>query len=133
MKNKLLILLILFSGFCFSQKNTPPLPLIPLPSEIIHQPGKFKLSGNTKFYTQDARLARELMHLNTYLKTNNGFSIERTDKKNQENVIILENVWPNNSSAEKTHEWYTLNISENNITINGDSTGVFYGIQTLIH
>ena len=120
--------LIVFVWLCLFNKSQTQQALIPLPNKCVEQKGEFKLSASTKVYFIDQTLSKDFESFNAYLNRDFGFKLQRTKKANEENTIHL-------SSELKVgakHEAYELKISKERIDLNGDSTGVFYGFQTLI-
>jgi hexosaminidase len=63
------------------------------------------------------------------LMKNYGFKLEYTDKQTSNNLIIIENVSP----AQTSSEAYNLKVDKKTITIGGaGETGQFYALQTLM-
>ncbi|PBQ30760.1 beta-N-acetylglucosaminidase [Sphingobacteriaceae bacterium] len=126
MKNTFLLVLVLITQISFAQQDSS-LPLIPRPNEITLQKGCFKLSETTQYYLEDKSLLKELDFFIAYIKKNNGFTISETKNPKQKNIIkVLKRKSKENSEA------YGLTILQDQISIKGDSNGVFYACQTLI-
>lgn len=128
MRRIVILIAVLFTQPFWAQKTKQKLPLIPLPQEIKVNEGVFTLSDKTTFFITDGKLQKEFTLFNNWLKLNNGFVIAQTMDRAKSNTLLVETL---NSPEQKAGE-YTLLIGPEKVSITGDSTGVFYALQTLI-
>lgn len=115
---------------CIAQ--TKPLAIIPEPVKTELQQGNFTLNNQTVFIVKDKELGKSVDFFNTYLQKYYGFSIPAiSSNTSQKNSIVLS--VKKYITTSQQPEGYHLEVSDNSITIQGNSyAGVFYGIQTLI-
>ncbi|WP_103072537.1 beta-N-acetylhexosaminidase [Aquimarina sediminis] len=103
-------------------------PIIPKPKKLTIAQGRFLLSSNTKIIGESS-LAKEAQYLSKMLNTTLSLDlvIASSDHPTKANIIL--SIDP----AIEHPEGYTLSIKHDNILISGKtSTGVFYGIQSLL-
>jgi len=132
MKHTLLLLLLVLSTTAFAQKD-PYMGIIPAPVSVTKTPGEFKLDPETIILvdTPDNKAVR---FFNNYLKNagyvNTVVDVNRVDRKNYslKNTITLSLNFKGNMSP----EGYKLQITGQQIIVEGRGAGLFYGIQTLI-
>ena len=113
------------------------LPLFGSAQQIIPQPvsmktstGSFAITKTTVIITKDAEDKKTASLLNDYLQQAYGFKLQvnKPATKNYINLTTLKFI-----KAPEHEEGYSLNVTKNGITINGNSySGTFYGMQTLI-
>lgn len=129
-----LTILLLF-GFLpsFAQSSDPYLGIIPAPVSVKKSNGSFKLTPETIIMV-DSPDNKAIRFFSAWLKKS-GYSFDITninliDKKRRgmKNVITL----AHNYKGSLPLEGYELQISENNILLNGSGPGMFYGLQTLM-
>ena len=115
--------LIFFCVFhSMAQNNTD---IIPYPQNIKKGEGYFKLTPQIQLITSDSdSLTNEVSYLQSLLSSELGVSLNTQKGQNSIELKLSENI--------KESEGYTLNISNNKITISAaDKAGIFYAIQTL--
>jgi hexosaminidase len=126
---RIFVLCCLLSQVCFAQQKTTTVSIIPQPVNLKVANGSFLLSKKTVLAARDEEDRKAARYFNDYLKMVYGFTLD-IDKQEGKNYIRL--------STKKfikapDKDAYTLNVTKNGITIEGDTyTGTFYGIQTLI-
>ena len=104
------------------------LNLIPKPVKAELTNGRFKLASTTAIIAPKM-LASEAAFLQRQLNAAAGYSISIKKKPTQASSICLAIT----DSKEIKSEGYILNVTPTKVTIEGQtSTGVFYGIQTLL-
>ena len=109
---------------CLAQSQT--LNIIPAPVKAEAKQGTFNLTPETKIVATSGAVDKSVAFLNDYLKKFYGFELKTTKKKAASTIELTVNNGSNSGA-------YDLNVSGNNISINGsDEPGVFYAIQTLI-
>lgn len=116
---------------CKQETLTADYNVIPSPREVaLNQgQGEFHLSGKTviTYPASEAALLNEAEKLQAYILQLTGHQLSISDSPRENNAINL-----NVDSAIENPEGYVLNVTPENIAINGGSAaGVFYGIQTL--
>lgn len=123
MKNLLFSVLSIVALQIHAQK--PEIVIVPQPVSVTAQNGQFNLTAKTTIVAgKDAKHEAEM--LNFYLQRLYGFELP-VKTSGEKNAIILKL-----NSAEKK-DGYVLTSGNNQITVSGgNSTGVFYGIQTLL-
>ena len=132
MKNILLMLLLACTTVTFAQ-NDPYLGIIPAPVSVTKSTGEFKLDPETIILV-DSPDSKAVRFFNSYLKKNGYINtvvdVNRVDHKNYslKNTISLSS----NFKGELHPEGYKLQITGQQIIIEGRGAGLFYGIQTLI-
>ncbi|MFN2457287.1 MAG: family 20 glycosylhydrolase [Chitinophagaceae bacterium] len=125
---KILIAFILISPFALAQQKQV-ISIIPQPAEVVLGTGKFILSDETIFATRSAEDKKAADYLNSYLQQFYGIRLD-VDKQEGKNYIRLNT---RSSTTDPLQHGYTLRVSEDGVTIDGNShTGTFYGLQTLI-
>ena len=98
--------------------------IIPKPSKLEMQTGKFLVDGNTKIVGSEA-LENEGELLASMLSNATGATINFSSEGSGNITLKLDDTIEN-------EEGYALNVTFDNIQISGKNTkGVFYGIQTL--
>ncbi len=105
------------------------LPIIPTPKNITFKQDFFEWENNLTIYFEEG-LKKEANYLKTRIKELYNINTNISPQKNNATAkqIIL-----NFNKAIQENEAYTLDITPNNIIINGkDKAGIFYGIQSLI-
>lgn len=120
--------ILFFTSCCFFAQTKIELPIIPLPNKCVLQKGEFKLTKNTLLFANNESLSKYLIYLNSQLKNTCGFNLSDSKSIPKNNFIQVELIKLPNQSVEA----YRLRIDEQKIMISGDTTGIFYGIQTLL-
>jgi hexosaminidase len=127
MKRLSIYILFFISQFIFSQSKIE-LSLIPLPNKCILQKEEFRLSKSTLLFSNNKRLAKHVAYFAEQLKKNNRIDLIESKTGLKNNFVQFElNKLPNKSA-----ESYHLSISQKGVLISGDTSGIFYGIQTLL-
>ncbi|MBS1635587.1 MAG: beta-N-acetylhexosaminidase [Bacteroidetes bacterium] len=108
---------------CSGQGNAVFWPIIPLPESIVPHTGEFVLTAETKIYV--GQQAPPADFLNVFLKLYHGFGLQTTADSSEANTIRFE-------LTPTAKEAYILSIKPSGIKVTGDSSGLFYGIQSLI-
>jgi hexosaminidase len=129
MRTSFFVFLFFCGTFSFAQNTDVILPLIPKPVKLTRSAGEFNLTKNTRFYSEDKLLIREMVFFNDYLKVNHGFEISQTTNPFEKNTIKLLRT---SDQADSLKGAYQLSIAPNKMVIKGDTTGVFYAMETLI-
>ncbi len=130
-KNAFLTILV-FSFFNTSaQTGTDPnLGIIPAPVSVKKTAGQFKLSSETIIvYSTDedkniAQLFKEALFHNVGLNLSTGKQQQKTAK----NTILFSSA----QTQDYKPESYTINANANQITVKGNKSGLFYGMQSLL-
>jgi len=101
--------------------------MIPKPAEIKMGKGVFTIDKQTVI-AFDMFTKSSANFLNNYLKKNYGFQLQTTmhNRDGKKAVYLMY------GGYQEKKELYVLQCNKDAITIGGDSTGIFYGIQTLI-
>ena len=126
------MLLLACTTVTFAQ-NDPYLGIIPAPVSVTKSTGEFKLDPETIILV-DSPDSKAVRFFNSYLKKNGYINtvvdVNRVDHKNYslKNTISLSS----NFKGELHPEGYKLQITGQQIIIEGRGAGLFYGIQTLI-
>jgi hexosaminidase len=113
------------------------LPLFSSAQQIIPQPvsmrtfgGSFSITKTTVLIAKDAEDKKSAIFFNDYLQQVYGFRVA-VNKSASKNFIQFNTL--RFIKAPEHEEGYSLNVSKNGVTINGNSySGTFYGMQTLI-
>ena len=132
MKNILLILFVAFSTSTLAQ-NDPYMGIIPAPVSVNKGSGEFKFNPETIILV-DSPDDRAVRFLNDYLKkagyVNTLVDINRVDRRNYslKNTISLTLAYKGNLPP----EGYQLQITNQQVILEGRGAGMFYGVQTLI-
>ncbi|MEN8116571.1 MAG: family 20 glycosylhydrolase [Bacteroidota bacterium] len=129
-KKNLIAILVLFSTGIFAQE----INVIPKPLEVITNEGEFKITDNTKLLInitnkeekEFAEMAHEILKNATGIDT----EVASPELNNfKDNILVQIN---NPKSSELGNEGYTLNIKNDRVFLNANTTaGLFYGVQTL--
>src|SRR5665213_1874494 len=105
--------------------------IVPKPVSLEMHSGNFNLNSKTVIIANSS-VKHDADMLNFYLQKFYGFSLQvknTSSKKNEENVIVLELLKPDDRKKDEYH----LMVKTNEINIGGVSAeAIFYGIQTLI-
>ncbi len=132
MKHTLLFILLALSTSAFAQED-PYLGIIPAPVSVSKSGSEFKLNPETIILvdTPDNRAVRFFID---YLKkagyVNTVVDVNRVDRRNYslKNTISL----TLNFKSDLPPEGYKLQVSGQQILLEGKGAGLFYGVQTLI-
>lgn len=103
--------------------------IIPTPRKITCADGKFTLAGATVFVKSgiDSRVARAAEKLRSEIAAAAGCKVKFTAAVPSGKAVIV-----TCADSDSDAEGYTLTVTENEITVMGDSAkGAFYGIQSL--
>lgn len=102
--------------------------IIPEPASLAMGKGMFTINPTTKIVTAGANFDKSAIFLQQYLKTIYGLQLPVINGGSEKNNIVLRKkkiVHPINGA-------YDLEITAHKAIIEGDATGVFYGVQSLI-
>ena len=130
---KLVLLFLLVISTSASAQNDPYMGIIPAPVSVTKAKGEFKLTPETIILV-DTPDNKAVKFFNSYLKkagyVNTVIDMGQVDRKKYsvKNTITLSL----NFKGEMPPEGYQLQISENQVILEGRGAGMFYGIQTLI-
>ncbi len=127
---------VLFSIVLFSCTSRTPKDLlkesiIPKPVSVVATNSSFVLSETTAIYYQSS--SEELKDIGNYLaeifnpSTGYNIQVQSTDQSPGKGNIYLEL----SEQADMNDEGYTINITEDLLTISGKPEGIFRGVQTL--
>jgi len=126
---RLLLAFTLFGSCAAPSQNI--VSIVPAPSKMETKQGNFALSPTTSIYILNKGEQPTADFLNSYLKEHHGFSLKVVNTEPSSNYISF--VTPQFFKKPDNEERYTLNVTQNNIQIQGDGkAGTFYGMQTLI-
>lgn len=116
------LLLFLCIASVFSQE----LPLVPKPASVVTQPGTLTLNSNTEIVYNDQVALQDVLFLNQFLSDNYDITLKTKKSKKNKNGIEFR--------LDKSFkgEAYALTINDRTVTIQGDTAGLFYGLQTLL-
>ena len=129
------IFFLLLTAFALtvSAQNDPYMGIIPAPASVTKGVGEFKLNPETMILV-DSPDNKAVKFFNDYLKkagyVNTIVDINRVDRKNYslKNTISL----TTNTKADLPAEGYKLQVTGQQVIVEGRGAGMFYGIQTLI-
>jgi hexosaminidase len=123
-------LCLLFSLFSCAQLSARPLPLVPLPANLIEGKGTFKIDSNTVIrYTAELEMDARLIAADFKKLYALEIKLMPASAVTSASEIRLA-VTP---IAEKVAGSYTLEVADGGIKINGtDTAGVFYGSRSLL-
>ncbi len=128
----LLIVAVFFSiasTIVKAQNDNAP-NIIPQPKSLTKLNGEFKFNYKTKIVATDAAGRKSAGILNDLLLKNYGFKLPYTEKLPKQNAIVFA---PQDSAVKYlSPEGYGLMIAPKSIQINGNETGQFYALQTLM-
>ena len=120
------LFLLIFAG-C---KETPKkhFSLIPKPQQLEEQSGFFNLSAQTEIVTSNPVYKNDAAIFNQFLNELFGITLKISDQASgTSNKIFLKET----DDTSMHPEGYVMNISEDNISIEGKKDGIFYALQTL--
>ena len=102
-------------------------PVIPAPQKLEIQKGRFWVNNKTTIYASEG-LENEAKFLQEYLKELTGIEVKTSNgKAENSNAIVL-----STDESIANEEGYKLSITSGKIDLSGkNSSGVFYGLQTL--
>lgn len=128
-KNGFSFCILLFIYVLFvNAKGENGLNIIPKPASIETKSGSFKLDYKTVIL-YDAEAINSARFLNDLFLKNYGFKLMAVQTSQQkDNLIIL----TTNGSRGLPTEGYKLAVDKKRITIIGQETGLFYGLQSLM-
>jgi hexosaminidase len=130
MRNILLIIFLsLASLAAFAQ--APDINIVPRPVSVKRTSGEFTLDKKTKIVATDDAGRRTAEMLNDLLQRNYGFKLVTTNKPQKKNAIVFINALPTTGVIPNA-ERYLLTVEPNFIRISGATSGMFYGLQTLM-
>jgi len=101
--------------------------LIPKPNKIIAGKGQFVFNAKTQVYDQKDLFAQEINSFNAHINAQYGFKLQSTKDPSGQNSIKISPL----PAGDQVAGAYSINIGSNEISIQGDSAGVFYAFQTL--
>ncbi len=133
MKRLLVLILLACNAPSFAQNNDPNLGIIPAPSSVKKDKGKFSITPETSFLV-DSTAHKAVKFLMEYLKkngyNNSVVNINTIGRKPEtvKNAVILQT----NFKGTLPLEGYELSINDNQVVLNGKGPGLFYGLQTLL-
>lgn len=116
----------LFLLLCVTSVFSQELPLIPKPASVVTQPGTLTLNSNTEIVYNNQVALQNVVFLNQYLSDN--YDLTLKTKKSKKNKNGIEFRLDKNFKGEA----YALTINDRTVTIQGDTAGLFYGLQTLL-
>jgi len=109
----------------------PNIDIIPKPEKIIIKEGFFEISQSSCIINKCANLKLGQIlkdQLNSFFRIN--LQIKGKEPLENYNKIIIDII---NGGKEEKFDYYSINISDNELSIVGHSDcGIFYGIQTII-
>lgn len=116
------LLFFLCTASVFSQE----LPLVPKPASVVTQSGTLTLNSKTEIVYNDQVALQNVLFLNQYLSDNYDLTLKTKKSKKNKNGIEFR--------LDKSFkgEAYALTINDRTVTIQGDTAGLFYGLQTLL-
>lgn len=119
---------------CSGLRSNAQISLVPMPGTVRMESGEFVINSETRIvYTNHEGFAEEAKYLQQILAVPTGFNLAISaweGKTNVPNCIVLQHNLPGVDTLGP--EGYFLSVSPNGITITApQSTGLFYGIQTL--
>lgn len=120
-------LLIGLTACSVQPKETPTLPLIPLPNELTTTQGEYALSGEVGVWmTEDSAFGIVFEHLKHALRHTN-LQVVATPNKGAAAIRFQ-------ADTTLAHEAYRLHIHSEGIDLSSapDGAGLFYGLQTLL-
>ena len=125
---KLFLLLFSLYGVAHAQQS-PPIHIIPQPVSLQTKGGTFSLSRKTVLVAADEQDRKTAELFNEYLKQVYGFTLDIDRQEGKDFVRLTTKKFIKAPDKDA----YTLNVTPNGITIEGDTyPGTFYGMQTLI-
>ncbi len=116
----------LFLFLCTLSVFSQELALVPKPASVTTQSGKLTLNSKTEIVYNDQVVLQDVLFLNQFLSDNYGITLKT--KKSKKNKNGIEFRLDKNFKGEA----YVLTINDRTVTIQGDTAGLFYGLQTLL-
>ncbi|EON77952.1 Beta-hexosaminidase [Lunatimonas lonarensis] len=129
MKKSLLAGLMMMVGLTGSSlaQSAEQLSIIPYPKEVTLQSGHFQLAPGTPIVATTAGARKSAELFNQFLFSQQGFTLPIRQMPVPGKSILLEE--DDQSSGDES---YLLDISTDQIRIDGKQAGIFYGLQTLL-
>lgn len=124
-----LCILILMLTLFMNAKGQSELNIIPKPSQVSPQSVSFKLDFKTVIVANDDETRKIAGIFNDFLLKNYGFKLMAVDTAKQKDNLII---FTSNGSRGLPAEGYKLTVDKKAITIIGQETGMFYGLQSLM-
>jgi len=125
---RLALLLIVASVVHAENPVVPHLNIVPLPVSIKLLPGTFTLNNETRIVAADRESRRIAGLLNDFLLNNHGFHLEiQNTAPKRGRYISFTHVGSRNLPA----EGYRVVVTPGEVRVVGQSSGLFYGMQTL--
>ncbi|MEP7170487.1 MAG: beta-N-acetylhexosaminidase, partial [Bacteroidota bacterium] len=126
----LAISFLIISEYSYSGNADSILAVIPKPVQILKGKGVANITAQWKIYIPNVEWSGEAEIFNDYLKKNFGFSLPVLNSVAKgKNIILLKKT----SGDAISNGHYHLSVKQNKIIItSGESSGIFYGLQTLI-
>jgi hexosaminidase len=131
MKSIFLSLFLFLSLTTIVSSQTTDINIIPRPNSVKRTSGEFTLDKKTKIVATDDAGRRMAEMLNDLLQRNYGFKLVTTNKPQKKNAIVFINALPTTGVIPNA-ERYLLTVEPNFIRISGATSGMFYGLQTLM-
>lgn len=125
--DKFLFIFALFCSHSLFAQEWKEIAIIPRPANIEEKEGAFVLSDQTKILarTPGSKMSAELF--NDFLWERHGVRLDITSSEEGKNIISIQE-----TQEGKSPEAYELDVSPERIQIKGGSSGVFYGLQSLL-
>ena len=125
-KSVLFSTLLLIGNSCSERKE---IDVIPMPRSVEYHSGNFTISPETKFYTNLSAESRQA--LTDYLEGTSLSSVPFAESATGNNGIELNLC---DSSIVTGNEAYRIEIVKKGVRLSANTeTGIFYGLQTLLH
>jgi len=118
--------------FVFSQAQQSSLAIIPQPNEVLLKEGSFTISPTTKIVLRGSEsFTNDITWFNDYLEKNYGFRLETIASESKiGNFIQFE--YPDFEGGFKENYYLDINKARVKITAEGNGSGAFYALQTLV-
>ncbi|MBR7745754.1 beta-N-acetylhexosaminidase [Undibacterium baiyunense] len=119
----------------FSASATPTVAIIPLPHSVQVEKGSFTFNNQTTIYAQDVTSLQNAKILQLAIKQLQGRHLNvklGRPSAGQNNVINFSALAHTASTDTTKKEAYQLVINRNRITLQGNATGQFYAVQSLL-
>jgi hexosaminidase len=121
------ILLILSGSMAFAQQTEDAISIIPKPVSVEKDAGSFIITKQTGIVAKDANAQKVAAMFNYFFNKRYGFVLPITNGRSND-VIVLNTM----NDIKLRDEAYQLKVTAHSISISGERSGVFYGVQSLL-
>jgi hexosaminidase len=127
MKFSLSIILLFLSGSIVFARQTDEPGIIPKPASIKEGTGPFMINKHTHLVARGAGAEKVAAMFNYFLNRRYGFVLKINGNETKDAIVLNTTL-----RMRLPDEAYQLKVTNNSITISGERSGVFYGVQSLL-